>query len=557
MAKGVTIKLEGDKELKRKLDLLGRRARGALLKAAEAGAEVIENAAEQRAPGPHIVIGNQKIDGGRAEVDIHGNEAENPLIYYDGYEVTEINHPLLSTYLIDSESNLWLGSEVNLHKLLSTAFSYMSEDEGLPKNTWAIARDRHGHIWFGSLSGELLEYDGKRLVKRNDYLKVFPGGLSFFKGSTTASDGTVYFSAKEGVLVWDGYSFSKIEGIPYESQICIIYEDPVDKSLLFGAGNGLYHLKNGRMNHYPDFVVKGHGIVEGMVREAEDSYWLSAGRGVVFLDRGNATRIRDTLVSSGYNFTMVRDGKGGVWVTSEEGLFFKRGSSTVFAHGLPESINTSANSIIMMDSSRILVGRMTDICIIDLGKFYSGEAGYYRLYDATDGFTGNDCLDNGIVRGSDGRFWIMASGRVIILDEKKLRGNVHPPRITLTDVEFETDSLTWESLKIPGLFYGRQGPVSLENWQNNLKFSYTGISTTNPVKVRYQHRLAGQECERVADTRKDDEAFQRMISIGAAADDTQRQVDLGGRLLDQRRHTCRHTGTHANEQTRRLTASRR
>jgi ligand-binding sensor domain-containing protein len=432
-------------------------------------------------------------DTGRAEVDIHGNEAENPLIYYDGYEVTEINHPLLSTYLIDSESNLWLGSEVNLHRLLSTAFSYMSEDEGLPKNTWAIARDRHGHIWFGSLSGELLEYDGKRLVKRNDYLKVFPGGLSFFKGSTTASDGTVYFSAKEGVLVWDGYSFSKIEGIPYESQVCIIYEDPVDKSLLFGAGNGLYHLKNGRMNHYPDFVVKGHGIVEGIVRETEDSYWLSAGRGVVFLDRGNATRIRDTLVSSGYNFTMVRDGKGGVWVTSEEGLFFKRGSSTVFAHGLPESINTSANSIVMMDSSRIMVGRMTDICIIDLGKFYSGEAGYYRLYDATDGFTGNDCLDNGIVRGSDGRFWIMASGRVIILDERKLKGNVHPPRITLTDVEFETDSLTWESLKIPGLFYGRQGPVSLENWQNNLKFSYTGISTTNPVKVRYQHRLAGQE----------------------------------------------------------------
>ena len=430
---------------------------------------------------------------GRAEVNVHGNETGLPLIWFDGKEVSEIDHPLLSTYLIDSESNLWLGSEVNLHRLLSPAFSYLSEDDGLPKNTWAIARDRTGHIWFGSLSGELLEYDGKKLVERNDYRKVFPGGLSFYKGSTTSSDGKVYFSAKEGVLVWDGYNFSTVEGIPFGSQVCIIYEDPVDKSLLFGTANGLYHLKNGRMKHYPDFVVEGHGIVEGIVRESEGSYWLSAGRGVVFLEGRNATRIRDTLVSSGYNFTMVRDGRGGVWVTSEEGLFFKRGSSNAFAHGLPESINTSANSIIMMDSSRIMVGRMTDICIIDLGKFYSGEAGYYRLYDATDGFTGNDCLDNGIIRGSDGRFWIMASGRVIIMDEKKLRRNIHPPRINLTDVEFETDSLTWESLKIPGLFYGRQGPVSLENWQNNLKFSYTGISTTNPEKVRYQHRLVGYE----------------------------------------------------------------
>ncbi|MDX9946961.1 MAG: histidine kinase [Bacteroidales bacterium] len=440
--------------------------------------------------GIHIKLDS---DTGRAEVDVHGNESGSPVIFFDGYEITEIDHPLLSTYLIDSESNLWLGSEVNLHRLLSTAFSYLSEDEGLPKNTWAIARDRHGHIWFGSLTGELLEYDGKRLVKRNDYRKVFPGGLSFYKGSTTASDGTVYFSAKEGALVWDGYTFSKVEGIPYGSQVCIIYEDPVDKSLLFGTADGLYHLKNGRMHHYPDFVVKGHGIVEGVVREAEGSYWLSAGRGVVFLDRGNAVRIRDTLVSSGYNFTMVRDGRGGVWVTSEEGLFFKRGSSNAFTHGLPESINTSANSIIMMDSSRIMVGRMTDICIIDLEKFYRGEASYFRLYDATDGFTGNDCLDDGLIRGSDGRFWIMASGRVIILDEKKLRSNIHPPRITLKDVEFETDSLTWESLKIPGLFYGKQGTVSLVNRQNNLRFSYTGISTTNPEKVRYQHRLIGHE----------------------------------------------------------------
>ena len=432
-------------------------------------------------------------NNGRAEVDIHGNESKIPLQYYDGHEVTEISHPMLSAYLIDRESNLWLGSEVNLHRLLSTAFSSLSEDDGLPKDTWAIAGDRRGHVWFGSLAGELLEYDGMNFIKRDDYRKVFPGGVNFYKGSMTASDGKVYFSAKQGVLVWDGKSFSKIKGIPYDSQVCIIYEDPVDKSLLFGTGIGLYHLKNGRMNHYPDFVVKGQGIVEGIVREAEGSYWLSAGQGVVFLDRGNATRIGDTLVSSGYNFTMVRDGRGGVWVTSEEGLFFKRGMSAPFTHGLPEPVNTSANSIIMMDSSRIMVGRMTDICIIDLEKFYRGESGYFRMYDATDGFTGSDCLDNGIIRGSDGRFWIMASGRVIILDEKRLRNNSIPPRITVTDVEFETDTLTWESLQVPGLYYGRQGTVSLENWQNNLKFIYTGISTTNPEKVRYQHRLSGLE----------------------------------------------------------------
>lgn len=98
MAKrGVTIKLEGDKELKRKLDLLGRRARGALLKAAEAGAEVIEDAAEQRAPGPHIVIGNQKVEGGRAEVDI-GPDKEH--WHYQFFETGATAHEISGSPLV-------------------------------------------------------------------------------------------------------------------------------------------------------------------------------------------------------------------------------------------------------------------------------------------------------------------------------------------------------------------------------------------------------------------------------------------------------------------------
>lgn len=88
----VTIKLTGDKELKRKLDQLGRRAQASLLKAAEAGAQVIEDAAEQKAPGPHIATGNQKIDGGRAEVDIGPDEEHWHYQFFEtgasGHEIT-------------------------------------------------------------------------------------------------------------------------------------------------------------------------------------------------------------------------------------------------------------------------------------------------------------------------------------------------------------------------------------------------------------------------------------------------------------------------------------
>src|SRR4030067_1033142 len=109
--RGVTIKLEGDKELNRKLDQLGARARGALLDAAEAGAEVIEAAAEQKAPGPHIVTGNQKVEGGRAEVDI-GPDKEH--WYYQFFETGATAHEIAGSPLVfEGDKGLIVTRKVN------------------------------------------------------------------------------------------------------------------------------------------------------------------------------------------------------------------------------------------------------------------------------------------------------------------------------------------------------------------------------------------------------------------------------------------------------------
>jgi HK97 gp10 family phage protein len=74
MGKAVSVKLIGDQELKKVLDMLGKSGRPALLPAARAGADVIEVLANTRAPGPHIITGNEKQEGGTAEVEIGPDE---------------------------------------------------------------------------------------------------------------------------------------------------------------------------------------------------------------------------------------------------------------------------------------------------------------------------------------------------------------------------------------------------------------------------------------------------------------------------------------------------
>jgi len=434
-----------------------------------------------------VAVGNSNS---RVEVIRVKTEEENILRHFSDGHLTEIKPPDYSKVLLDNESNLWLGTEVNLHRLVSTAFYSYDQHDGLPSDTWAIAEDANGVMWFGSLTGDLFQFDGGRFVKRNDYRKLFSGDPAFFKGSIRASDGKIYFSLNKGVLVWDGKSFSRLPGIPEVAQVCILYEDPSDKSIFAGTGNGLYHFIEGKTRAYMS-SENGFSVIEGILRDDEGRLWLTGESGIFTFDGNTFTPFRDTLVADGNNYTMVKDSRGGIWFTSEEGLFFREKDATGLQHGLPENINTAANSIILMDENHILTGRMKDICIIDLEAFYDGDPSYFRIFDKDYGFYGSECLDNGLVKDREGKYWILTAGKVIVFDPRKLRVNRKGPIVHITDVEYETDSTGWQSLEIPSLFYHREGVVKIGPEYNNLRIKFTGISFANPEKVMYQHRLEG------------------------------------------------------------------
>jgi HK97 gp10 family phage protein len=66
----ITVSIEGDQELKRKLERLGTRAQAALGKAGQAGANPIKETANQMAPGPYIVTSEPVVNEGKVTVDI-------------------------------------------------------------------------------------------------------------------------------------------------------------------------------------------------------------------------------------------------------------------------------------------------------------------------------------------------------------------------------------------------------------------------------------------------------------------------------------------------------
>ena len=56
----------------------------------------------------------------------------------------------------------------------------------------------------GTLSGNLLEYNGMNVSQRDEFKKLFPGRIAFFKGRRLLSNGEIWVSLNEGILIRKG-----------------------------------------------------------------------------------------------------------------------------------------------------------------------------------------------------------------------------------------------------------------------------------------------------------------------------------------------------------------
>lgn len=433
-----------------------------------------------------------ETDDGQVNVGYDFRAPTKSVTLFEGRTFNRIDLPFIpSKAFIDREGILWFPSEKNVQRLISTSFSSYNQLNIGVGNIWAIGEDRNGHLWFGSLYGDLVENDGQGFRKRNDYVSVMGKEVPFYKGSRRMSDGDLWLSTSNGVLIWDGKKFSRLKFLNPDSQVCYIYEDPDNKTVMIGAGEGLYIIKNGKATIRRELTDTDLGVVEGITKDRDGTYWLSGHKGLVRMMGDSISTVDEDVFPHINSYTLVTDKSGGIWVTSEDGLYFKDWDSDKFNLALPDPLNAPANSIILMDSLRVLVGRVSDICIIDVENYHSNHSEGFRLYDKSDGFAGDDCLDNGIIKDQEGNFWIVTSNRIVKFEPSKLKINHNPPLLNFTGCFYKNDSLEWVPCSNKGFYYKAPADLNLKRNQNTVKITFTGISTTNPEKVTYSYRLVG------------------------------------------------------------------
>jgi diguanylate cyclase (GGDEF)-like protein len=221
-------------------------------------------------------------------------------------------------------------------------FDQVGISDGLPHSiTTAIAQDRDGLIWIGTMGG-LVRYDGYRL-------QVF------------------------------GASSGKVPGLP-DAYVRSLLALP-DGSLLIGTNAGGLARFEPANNSFHVYPVGADGLSDRKVFALDDDHaggvWIATEDGLDHLDlrTGKIRRVDTGADAAPRNFSVMQDRHGNLWLGNNGGLFVRRAGTDAFVR--PATPDTPAATVLRNQIWAIMQDRE--------GRLWAGSGQAGAAYRDTDG----------------------------------------------------------------------------------------------------------------------------------------------------------------------------
>ena len=407
-----------------------------------------------------------------------------------------------NAFLYDKMGNIWLGTGTyGLYcippKQSLTSYLHNPDDPDSVTEGWASNpfEDEAGNLWFptynwageeglnkinpttGEISKMLFkealpQYDGIQMINAYD-----KGRLLFRSGNRLygydVNTGQVInpdiLSDSEKVE-WLNYVYRDSEGDLWLCTMSGLYRQS-------GEGYSLYDLSEGEMGQ----VVSNE--VLKVVESKRGGLWVQTNEGLFFLDKNT-----DELKRHGYNpnkgpvfssqdiNSLLEDEDGYLWVGTWQGGLnrYDPDSGEIRYYSMEDGLPSPSIQGILEDEVRNVLWMSTFRGITRFDRetetftSYGNEEGAQSLY-----------ADNSALELSNGFFVFGGSNGVTIFNPASFTGDSRPPMTRITGMKVGEATVTLPEEK----------GISLEHSQNNLSITYTGIHYDNPSKNQFAYRL--------------------------------------------------------------------
>jgi len=381
----------------------------------------------------------------------------------------------------DREGNIWAGTQNGLVRLRQDKFATYTLRNGLASDiATALAPALDGGIWVGSAIG-LQHFTGDSDAA-DTALQRFE--INFL---LPAIDGTLWTSTGTGLRQLTAKGIPLPSFLGGEVHIDLMAQSQSGDFWLYGTRSGLWHWDGRSKPHAVNEPELSTHTITSMRGGPDDSVWLGLDNGELILRPQVGSHVftaADGLPGGSIRYLSPQADKT-LWAASDNGLVYFDGER--FRHwdhrdGLP---GDRVLWVVPDVHDSLWLGYSTGVAHVAVDALLhpssNGQALHVEFYDDGDGLQSNPEVygSSPVVLGKDGRLWISMSEGVGMIDPRHVRQNSLIPQVHILELTADGHSLDpVNGIKIP--------PHT-----RILQISYTGISLTEPRKVRFRYRLEG------------------------------------------------------------------
>jgi hypothetical protein len=405
--------------------------------------------------------------------------------------VGNLNFSPISSFLMDDGGSIWIGSAAGLLHVFPEYFINFTNEEGLFRDIQSLVSDKDGRIWAASYSQGLQYYEHGKFFKKE--LKNIPFHKSpfyFFPGGRSDHSGKLHFCLNPYFeLIWDGKNISWDKEAPVSANL-YFYDDTVTHKYFYGNDKGLV-VKDHESKQYKTYPLdigpSSISKIVSIIRAEKETLLLGGFKAVMMYDGKTFEKLPNAQHPDipGAN-AMEKDYKGNIWIGNGNGIYFY--DNKKFRKIENENFNYLVLSLQCIDSTKLLIGGIKGIGILDLKEFYKSGKARIRFFDKNNGFIAGECQQNCITRDKEGYYWIGASNGIVRLDVKAISENECAPRVYFTNAFSDNKLMDWHPISIDD--FGK-GKIELSYNNNSIRFEFTGINFSAPENIKFSYKLEG------------------------------------------------------------------
>ncbi|MFH2095627.1 MAG: two-component regulator propeller domain-containing protein, partial [Bacteroidota bacterium] len=419
------------------------------------------------------------------------------------------------TILMDTEKNLWIGSEEGLVKFPSNKFINYNETDSLHyNNVFAFCETAPNEFWVGAVSKAVSKMTVNSVTQyatfehyafRNTEAYTVAGSMVF--AILIDHMKNVWFGSWGGVTRYDPENdiFYNYTNEASDNESFIIEPGLSSKivnalfcdsknTIWIGTKNGITVYRDSAFinlnNIYSDLESQE---ILNIFEDQTGKIWLASKNGAFCIDGNNITRYGENegLVDDIVN-TIVQDNYGIIWFATKKGVYRYDGKE--FTRLDNKTAGLASNNIYLLgfDNGYLYIGTNKGVDRLDTRSYNENGKISIRHYGEYEGFIGLECNRNAFMKDSRNRLWFGTIEGITIYDPAKDLPNTLPPKTYITDIKLDFSQFDFSPFSDSiSVISNLPVNLSLPYNKNHVTFSFIGISLTIPENVRYKYMMEG------------------------------------------------------------------